>query len=106
MEASPSAPGIAEISFARFLFELRSKRAHIGSDVGIFLKRNNWLPEGTTVTMWLQKRSFLFRIVDMHYVEMQRPGPKEDKEAFLDRVWPALMCCTGSSWMDIFCVLM
>ena len=79
-----------ELTFARFLWGLNAnRRGHLGSDVGIFLKKNRILPDGMSATSWVNKRRFMFRIVHIaqsNYVELQQPAPDESRDAFLDKV--------------------
>ena len=77
----------------RFLAALPSKRAHLGSDAGIFLRKHGLLAAEQTVKAWVYKRKFLFCIVDSHYVEMVSPTPQESGEAFLDKVGQLMDCC-------------
>ena len=81
----PGSPPHPELQFAQYLFDL-PKRAHLGSDVGVFLRKNKMVADGTSVGQWLSKRKFLFRLVDTNYVELVQPYPNEDKEAFMDKV--------------------
>lgn len=85
-EAGDAELASPEIQFALFLSGLPGKRGHLGKDAGTFLRKKGLLHEGEKLSNWILRRSFLFRIVNTHYVELQQPAAQEDPDAFLDKV--------------------
>ena len=65
------------------------------------MKKFNILAEEATVSSWLSKRRFLFRIVDKAYVEIQQPAAGQSKDDFLDKVVGRSVCCVASAYTSV-----
>ncbi|KAK9788714.1 hypothetical protein WJX73_007985 [Symbiochloris irregularis] len=82
-------PG-AEILFTKFLFEL-GRPAHLGSDAGVFLRKNGLVSDDVGIGQWLLAREFLYKRKTPHHVELMRQGAGESLEDFLDKVFYGLL---------------